>query len=1283
MLKRQSKFWATLLVVVLMVSLLPAFNPGVAMAAEDPYAGGVWLTGDHHMHTTASDGSESVAYDVYHAKQYGLDFIAITNHGGTGYYPKIEAEYQEVVTQRVYNPDLLIFQGFEWNVPDGEHATFMVTPEENELDQVLGFMSQYDQSYNPAADTVEEAVAALVYAEQMDPQPLVLLNHPSRKGLYSIDEIRAYEDAGNVAVGFEGAPGHQANPTRGSYPGTAEGSSRTYGGYDKMTAEVGGLWDTLLAEGREWFITANSDFHKHYSAGGDDMWPGEYSKTYVWATDKDYEPVMDSLRNGRSFTVQGDLIDALEFTAATDDQVAILGDTLAATQDDTVTVTIKVRDPQTLNNHGDNPKLQQVQLISNASGTPAITEVFTAADWEEQGDYLVMEHTFTNVSEDFYVRVRGSNTDEENPAEDPEGENAWEDLWFYSNPIFITTTTEEEPPVQPGQFGQVLVNASFEQPGTNGTEPANWTPVYLDNEIKPYKLNFWAFNLSGEYPPPAPVPDGDFAVEVFYQVGSDSGVIGAGGEQTKADFGVVDQTTANTLSYNVVQTSYANPQSASWGGAVAEVEFTSGGETYKLRYFHEFSANYSGQPTDTGNIKYKNSTPFTGNEAWIQDSHNLTEDIKSLFGVDEFTVEAVRIANLVNRTAATPYPNSTTYWDKVELTKEEEVEVPGFDLTILHTNDTHAHLDDIARRATLIESVRESVNNALLVDAGDVFSGTLYFTQWQGQADLEFMNLLDYDAMGLGNHEFDKGPQTLAEFVYGAQFPIVNANFGFSNDEHLSSYAHNTIGDATAAGGIWPAVIREVGGEQVGIIGLTTEDTAEISSPGDDITINDAFIAAGETVAALEQAGVNKIIVLSHLGWNRDLELAAEVEGIDVIVGGHSHTLPEPDAYPTVVAEDATPTLVVQAGENGAYLGRLDVTFDDGGVVVAAAATGELLAVDKNVEEDKEFKTLIDGYNEQLEDIQNQVVGETQVILDGERAHVRNQETNLGNLIADAMLAKAREAGATIAITNGGGIRASIEVGEITLGEVLTVMPYGNTLMVTDLTGAQIKAALENGVSQVNLEDPGSSPGRFPQVAGLRFTWDPTQPVGKRIQGVEAANAQGGYTPIDPEATYTVATNNFMYNGGDGYTVFTEGQNPLELGFVDYEVLVEYLEANSPVNPQVEGRILTASPSPDGKPFAITEGQLDRTSGIKATINVNRTGATEHEGEEVVVFQLMAGNTPVSIVALQKDIQQTEKLIAHFNKTGNEFWVKTFVFDEFNSDPSSVQTNLAEAQVLE
>jgi len=478
------------------------------------------------------------------------------------------------------------------------------------------------------------------------------------------------------------------------------------------------------------------------------------------------------------------------------------------------------------------------------------------------------------------------------------------------------------------------------------------------------------------------------------------------------------------------------------------------------------------------------------------------------------------------------------------------------ELTILHTNDTHAHLDNIARRATAIDQVRREVGaeNCLLCDAGDVFEGTPYYNLYKGQADLWFMNKLGYDAMSLGNHEFDD-LESLSGFISGAQFPVLCANFDFSNDNGLDKKPV-----------AW--TILKKGGQEYGVLGLTTEETAEISTMESAIQINDSVTAAKKAVEDLENKGINKIIAITHLGWQKDLDLAREVEGIDVIVGGHSHTVP--DTYPTIVTEDNTPTLVVQAGEIGQYLGRLNISFDQYGVI-RSWRDSRLITIDENTPEDAVCSAKMAEYQQPLQALLNTVVGKTLVTLDGEPGDIRSKETNLGDLVADSMLAKASGAGATIAIVNSGGIRVSVPAGDITLGKVREVEPFDNYLVVIDVTGQQIKEALENGVSQV--ED---LKGRFPQVSGLRFTWDPLKPVGSRILSVDI-KTNSGYQPIDVSAQYRVALNNYMREGGDGYTVFQNGSNFTNVGFVDYEVLADYIQTNSPLNPQVEGRIISQS----------------------------------------------------------------------------------------------------------
>lgn len=252
-------------------------------------------------------------------------------------------------------------------------------------------------------------------------------------------------------------------------------------------------------------------------------------------------------------------------------------------------------------------------------------------------------------------------------------------------------------------------------------------------------------------------------------------------------------------------------------------------------------------------------------------------------------------------------------------------------LTILHTNDTHAHLENIPRRFTAIHQIRNSKENTLLLDGGDVFSGVHYFNQFLGQADVKFMNEIGYDAMTLGNHEFDKSSEVLRNFIHAAAFPFVSANIDLSKDEKLKDLAQPEIGTPGNHGLVYPAVIKELDGQKVGILGLTTERTPLLSKPYKNIVFEDVFKRAKDTIGMLENRGVNKIIVISHLGYDNDQELAKNLKGIDIIVGSHSHTkLRKPDVY----NQEKEPTLIVQASKHGKYLGQLDVVFDESGKLI-------------------------------------------------------------------------------------------------------------------------------------------------------------------------------------------------------------------------------------------------------------------------------------------------------------------------------------------------------------
>jgi 5'-nucleotidase / UDP-sugar diphosphatase len=515
-----------------------------------------------------------------------------------------------------------------------------------------------------------------------------------------------------------------------------------------------------------------------------------------------------------------------------------------------------------------------------------------------------------------------------------------------------------------------------------------------------------------------------------------------------------------------------------------------------------------------------------------------------------------------------------------------------FNLSLMHTNDTHAHLDNVAKRITAIKEVRVEKPDALLLDSGDVFSGTLYFNEFKGQADLEFMNLAGYDLMTFGNHEFDlgsspEGHQALADFVKNADFPIVSTNVDLSNDEKLNPLYHDKMTKKPEDGNIYPTVIKKVNGEKVGFIGLTTEETVDISSP-EGVVFENYIEEAEEAVKNLERRGINKVIAITHLGfddnpaYDNDLELAKHVDGLDVIVGGHSHTKL---AEPVVVANDENgqtkdPTVIVQASQYGDFLGTLDVQFNKKGEVIEQA--GELIEV-KTKAEDPEAAELLKKYSSQIEELKNTPTGgvaEKELAnprSEGDGPSVRSNETELGNLITDGMLDKAKEFNPNVvmAFQNGGGIRAPIDQGEITYGDVLTTLPFGNTLATMTLTGSEIKTALEHSVSQSPKEH-----GGFLHVSGMKFTYDSTQPVGSRVVSMEVETAEGEFTPLNPDQEYVIATNAFTAKGGDGFTVFKnayEQGRVTDLGASDWENLRDYVAELGTVNPQVEGRIVDIS----------------------------------------------------------------------------------------------------------
>ncbi|WP_299153436.1 5'-nucleotidase C-terminal domain-containing protein [uncultured Tateyamaria sp.] len=495
-----------------------------------------------------------------------------------------------------------------------------------------------------------------------------------------------------------------------------------------------------------------------------------------------------------------------------------------------------------------------------------------------------------------------------------------------------------------------------------------------------------------------------------------------------------------------------------------------------------------------------------------------------------------------------------------------------YTLNILHTNDMHSRIESInkydstcnaegeaegecfggiARVKSALDTKRAALDNqnVIVLDAGDPFQGSLFYTTYKGAAEAEFMEQMGYDAMAVGNHEFDDGPKGLADFVDTVSFPVISGNLDLS-------------GEALLNGKVDDHVVLEVGGKKIGIISALATDTVETSSPGENVVFQDEIEALAQDAATLEAEGVDIIIALNHVGLNKDLDIAAAVPAIDVVIGGHSHTYMSNDdegtpAYPTMV--DGTP--VAQAYAYTKYLGHLSVTFDDEGNITAAS--GDPIVLDASVTPDEAFLARIAEMGAPIEEMKTRVVAEAADVIEGGRDTCRAQECAMGSLIADAMLARVADQGVEIAIQNGGGIRASIDAGPVTMGEVLTVLPFQNTLSTFEVSGEAIVAALENGVGQI--ED---GAGRFPQVAGMSYAFDASKPAGERISDVMVGGA-----PIDKAKVYGVVSNNYVRNGGDGYAMFKDAANAYDFGPDLADVTAEYLAEQGPFTPYTDGRI--------------------------------------------------------------------------------------------------------------
>jgi 5'-nucleotidase/UDP-sugar diphosphatase len=481
-------------------------------------------------------------------------------------------------------------------------------------------------------------------------------------------------------------------------------------------------------------------------------------------------------------------------------------------------------------------------------------------------------------------------------------------------------------------------------------------------------------------------------------------------------------------------------------------------------------------------------------------------------------------------------------------------------LRILHVNDFHGFaepykpygsdelLGGMAWLAADVDKLRNE-KPTLLLAAGDMIQGNNWANLFQGESVIEMMNAMQFDAMVTGNHEFDFGQEVLKRRLNEAKFPVLAAN-------------------VEGMEGLRPYILREINGIKVAIIGVVTDETPLTTHPRNVTGLK--FMSPEEALNKYLRElrpKADLIIVLSHLGHNVDRIIAEKVKGIDVIVGGHSHTRVE---QPVVINK----TVVLQAWEHGKALGVLDFTFDEGKIVKTDGRLIDIRPLPGR--ENSEIAAIVEKYRSKVDAVLNETIGEAALDLDGQ--NTRKRETNLGNFLADIVRSTA---GAEAAIIGGGSIRTSMKKGAIKVKNVYAVSPFNNYIVAIRLTGQQIMEALEHGVSAI-----ADDAGRFPQVSGIRFTYSRSAPVGRKVREVHVNNS-----PLVMDKEYIVATDDFLAAGGDGYKSFGEAvRASKDFAIVGgavmgeklvynnsgkwlRDVVIDYIREKNKVAPVVEGRI--------------------------------------------------------------------------------------------------------------
>ncbi|WP_022854080.1 NAD nucleotidase [Thermodesulfatator atlanticus] len=606
-------------------------------------------------------------------------------------------------------------------------------------------------------------------------------------------------------------------------------------------------------------------------------------------------------------------------------------------------------------------------------------------------------------------------------------------------------------------------------------------------------------------------------------------------------------------------------------------------------------------------------------------------------------------------------------------TDQEDNTQKPLDVTFIHMNDIHSHLSSerkslyfdgvktyvemggLPRAIAKIKELEQSEPNPVVLNAGDMIVGTLYYVLFHGDATAKLLNFIDWDAATLGNHEFDDGSEGLKNFLDKLDAPVVSANFVATTGSILEGY--------------WePYRIIERDGQKIGIIGIGySQKTRDSSNPGPDIDFLDEIQTAQQYVNELEDQGVNKIVIVSHFGMANDLRLAEEVDGVDVIIDGDSHSLlgdysayglsSQYQEYPQVVEKaDGSKVCVASAWQYAYAVGKLKVKFDKDGKVTDCSgvttillgdsflqkdAEGNKVPVDEGtrarildiiaqsngkleiVSPDEQAEELLSSYTAQVEELKNQEIGEAAEFLGHNRipgdkwdgvSDLAEHGSEIAPLVAKSFYEKVKDA--DLAIQNAGGVRTPIDEGPITIGEVYTMLPFRNTLVTMELTGAEVKQVLEDALS--NFEDNGGSTGSFPYAYGIRYKIDLSQPKGERVYDLEIMDRETKeWHPIDENAMYKVVTNSYIAAGKDGYVTFGEvassrGSTDTYFGYAESFIdMVKKLTA--------EGKKLEKLPREEMPVQRFTGDTLRLLSVIPGTKNASEINAYDPETKRLFI----------------------------------------------------------------